>query len=649
MHPTLPLCIFNYTEKTQFSRAWDDITNICRGLIVDFDGKIIARSFDKFHNIEEKRHAVYPDFVIQEKMDGSLGILFYYDDRWQVASRGSFASEQAVKATQMLQDKYTVSGLHVERSYIFEIIYPANRIVVDYQDKNELVYLASFLPNGEEFFEKDLMISNGFPVVKVFDGLSDYEKIKELDWNNAEGFVVRFYDKLDDKSSRCKIKFENYKRLHAVVTNLSVLSVWNWFRSGKQMTDFDAPDEWHAWYLKTWKEFERQERYIMDDISRTFESIKAIHDRGEYARRVMSICPAHSGILFALRDGKKDKVHEMICNKFKPTEKADIASCRPFQSIDDTSHSGNLSAMTDFNKPRIIILTGISASGKSSWARDYVHRHHEAVIISRDSIRALLWGRCDASYQKHPRLSAREQDVSKVQFKLVQQCLDDSKTVIIDDTNLSLSVINSFSKAFANYDISYRKFDIELEFAIQRDLARERTVGSDIIKEQFERLKTLQKTFDFQPRLTKVLPSIPRNEIDPKAYIFDVDGTLSNNVSGRSFYDWNRVGEDKVRVCVKECAIALNERGFRIIICTGRDACCRDLTSSWLKDNDVPFTELHMRPENDLRQDSIVKEELWRDICSRYNVVALFDDRQQVVDHGRRLGLQVFQVAPNMA
>ncbi|RYG43105.1 MAG: hypothetical protein EOO01_21890, partial [Chitinophagaceae bacterium] len=121
------------------------------------DGTIIAKSFDKFHNIEDNRHLISTDFVVQEKYDGSLIILFYYDQKWHVASRGSFESEQALKAEQILNDQYSVDDLDKSHSYIFEIIYPSNRIVVDYGGETKLVYLASFLPTGQEFFEKDLI------------------------------------------------------------------------------------------------------------------------------------------------------------------------------------------------------------------------------------------------------------------------------------------------------------------------------------------------------------------------------------------------------------------------------------------------------------------------------------------------------------
>ncbi len=87
-HPTLPLTIFNYTDKTKITKVWNDVTRMCRGLVVDDDGHVAARSFPAFFNIEEKRHRGTPEFVIQEKLDGSLVLLFHHAGTWVVASRG---------------------------------------------------------------------------------------------------------------------------------------------------------------------------------------------------------------------------------------------------------------------------------------------------------------------------------------------------------------------------------------------------------------------------------------------------------------------------------------------------------------------------------------------------------------------------------
>ena len=109
-HPTLPLLIYNYSRTTQFSGIWDDITLNCRGLVLDLEGNVIAKPFPKFFNYEEhtaegSKLPPIPNenFEVYEKMDGSLGIIFHYEGEWLIATRGSFASEQAIKGMEMMK------------------------------------------------------------------------------------------------------------------------------------------------------------------------------------------------------------------------------------------------------------------------------------------------------------------------------------------------------------------------------------------------------------------------------------------------------------------------------------------------------------------------------------------------------------------
>jgi RNA ligase len=121
-HPSLPLIIWNYTEKVQFENLWDNITLMTRGLVTDFDGNIVARPFEKFFNMEENKYIPTPEFEVYEKMDGSLGVAFYYNDKWIIATRGSFVSDQAIEAMELIK-KYPVENLNKKNTYLFEIIY----------------------------------------------------------------------------------------------------------------------------------------------------------------------------------------------------------------------------------------------------------------------------------------------------------------------------------------------------------------------------------------------------------------------------------------------------------------------------------------------------------------------------------------------
>jgi tRNA splicing ligase len=121
-HPTLPLTIWNYTPAVQYGEKWDEVTLQCRGLVTDTEGNVVARPFKKFFNLEENKHTPTSDFEVFDKMDGSCIILFYYNDEWIFATRGSFTSEQAIKAKE-LSSKYPLKNLDKNNTYVFEIIY----------------------------------------------------------------------------------------------------------------------------------------------------------------------------------------------------------------------------------------------------------------------------------------------------------------------------------------------------------------------------------------------------------------------------------------------------------------------------------------------------------------------------------------------
>src|SRR4028119_412849 len=105
-HPTAPLFIYNYTPKAQYERVWNEVTLQCRGLILDEGGKVVARPFRKFFNLEEVDSLPAEPFEVYEKLDGSLGILYWTGEQAFIATRGSFTSEQSRKANQILHARY---------------------------------------------------------------------------------------------------------------------------------------------------------------------------------------------------------------------------------------------------------------------------------------------------------------------------------------------------------------------------------------------------------------------------------------------------------------------------------------------------------------------------------------------------------------
>ncbi|MFE5296683.1 RNA ligase [Streptomyces sp. NPDC056632] len=240
-HPELPLSIYTYTRVCQYEGVWNEVTTRCRGLVADDrTGRIVALPLPKFFNVSEHESdrpyaPALPDepFEVYEKVDGSLGVVFHYDGRWRVASKGSFASTQATWAQRRL-DATDTTALVPGVTYLMEIVYPENRIVVDYGTCRDLVLLAAHRPDGTEIpLAEAAKAWHGIgSVVTVHPPMPLDELLKLTETNtlpdgspasgmDAEGFVLRFASGV-----RAKAKIAEYVRLHKVLTGVTERDIW---------------------------------------------------------------------------------------------------------------------------------------------------------------------------------------------------------------------------------------------------------------------------------------------------------------------------------------------------------------------------------------------------------------------------------------
>jgi RNA ligase len=310
-HPEYDIWILNYTPKAQSNKFWDIYTMSCRGMVIDADGKILARPFLKFKNFEEHDPSeidMSMEFDIFEKMDGSLIIVFYYEPpmKWIVASRGSFISEQAVEAKKMINVN-VLDKFNTNCTYLLECIYPENRIVVDYGDRRELVLLSRIVTKtGVEATHDDLVnnYSKHFTIVKkyVLKDIKNLNDLKSLEEDNREGFVVRFKN-----GFRVKVKFDEYIRLHGILTNVSNLTVWEHMKDNYEFDELldRVPDEFYDWLQKTANkiqlDFNEIERKALLEFIRIYH-INGITDRPLFAEQAK--LSEYTSILFRLYDRK---------------------------------------------------------------------------------------------------------------------------------------------------------------------------------------------------------------------------------------------------------------------------------------------------------------------------------------------------------
>lgn len=224
MHPELPLAILNYSEQAAYGRVWNDVTRQCRGFIYNVvTHEVVARPFAKFFNHgEPDAPALDLDVkvVVTDKADGSLGIIYPARGGYAVATRGSFTSEQALHATATLHDRYADWEPPPGCSTLVEIVYPSNRIVVDYEGLDDLVYLASIrISDGgvEPWFWPG-------PIVEEMGYDSLAHALSAVPRPNREGLVVYF----PDSGERVKLKQADYVALHRILTGTNARSVWEY-------------------------------------------------------------------------------------------------------------------------------------------------------------------------------------------------------------------------------------------------------------------------------------------------------------------------------------------------------------------------------------------------------------------------------------
>lgn len=226
--PEIPYVVLDYTPSTTYEKRWNDVTMNSRGLIVNYEtGEIVARPFPKFFNDNESNE--YNEFsrtgpvVVSNKEDGSMGTLYFTPaGSPEISTRGSMRSDQAKHASELYQERYAGKWEPDEdKTYVFEVIYPENRIVLDYGDKDDLVLIGAI--------DKETGVT--VPLNKL-DWPGEKAQVLEFDSYEAalqtpvpadkEGYVVHF----TNSDKRVKLKGAEYIKLHKIMTNMTKISVW---------------------------------------------------------------------------------------------------------------------------------------------------------------------------------------------------------------------------------------------------------------------------------------------------------------------------------------------------------------------------------------------------------------------------------------
>lgn len=290
-------------------------------------------------------------------------------------------------------------------------------------------------------------------------------------------------------------------------------------------------------------------------------------------------------------------------------------------------------------KNKILVLQGLPASGKTTYAKQLTELDKSWVIVSRDSIRestGVYW------------VPEREDYISELEVFNIKAAIKANLNVIIDATNLNPKTINKWKDLAKELEVSleFKHFAVDLDEAIRRDKQREidgkRSVGEKVIKDFYKKyISNSNKIQHINREYLQQDPTLPR------AVIVDIDGTIAL-MNGRGAFDWSKVNTDLPNTPMINLIHGLHPH-IKVIFLSGREGTeeCRLKTEQWLnKYFKLPYGyELYMREEGNYEPDEIVKRRLFNThVYNNYNVMCVFDDRNKVVNMWRKIGLLCLQV-----
>lgn len=322
LHPDDPtMRLYCYTHIAQYDAVWDDATMRCRGLITHGD-EIVARPWPKFFSYEQHfnvwKRLPQGNARVTEKLDGSLGIMYRHPltGRPQIATKGSFASDQAQWATKWLSRQRI--EFDATNTYLFEIIYPANRIVVPY-DYSGLVLLDVLQQGQTNHVELQRLAVDGWrtPTARYERmDLTTLSTMYQQVADNEEGYVLVY-----DNGVRIKVKGEEYLRLHRIVTGMTPRTLHAELQRGGLQSVHDLiagmPDEFYTWADGVAQTLQQQYESLRDVALAAYGQVRTL-DRRDAAAVLKRDYVDVQGVVFSMLDNKIERATEQLWKQVRP-------------------------------------------------------------------------------------------------------------------------------------------------------------------------------------------------------------------------------------------------------------------------------------------------------------------------------------------
>ena len=293
-------------------------------------------------------------------------------------------------------------------------------------------------------------------------------------------------------------------------------------------------------------------------------------------------------------------------------------------------------------KKKLILCRGIQGSGKTYFAKAWCAEDPKnRVRINNDDIRNML-----GKYW----VVEREPLVSEMKQYLTQAAMDRGYNIVIDNMNLNPKEVKFWEKVVElnnedpdgyKYEIEFKDFFIPLEECIRRDAMRPNPIGEKVIRETWKRYKHFIQTSEVE----KYVDNLRKYTGKPKCIVIDMDSTMCFNTTKRPWFGEGAAEgmiNDVPNTGVCEMIRQLQDY-YDIVVATGRDTTQAEVTKQWLSKQGINVDEFYFRTNKDFRKGVVVKKEQIEAILEKYDIVAIFDDCEPIVDMYREMGLTVLQ------